>query len=213
MRANKVKKYINIYRKSASRFLRGTVLNTLKQSRINIMRGKKGRNIDVQLRQANYVSCFSLRFLRALAASCVLWNRTEHSQDFLFVKSTSTHPLLTRIVKHHNFSCILLLWYKRTCNCQDLFLQCQPNLMKPSSYSRFWFSQSPTWILISNSVSICQYDEDVRQIQGPFRLNMAGQSRDLTSFFQLINVSFIRSHRTKASATNAWLGSRLKANM
>ena len=33
--------YIYIYRKSASRFLRGTVLNTLKQSRINIMRGKK----------------------------------------------------------------------------------------------------------------------------------------------------------------------------
>ena len=36
--------YIYIYRKSASRFSRGTVLNTLKQSRINIMRGKKGRN-------------------------------------------------------------------------------------------------------------------------------------------------------------------------
>ena len=33
--------YIHIYRKSASRFSRGTVLNTLKQSRINIMRGKK----------------------------------------------------------------------------------------------------------------------------------------------------------------------------
>ena len=39
--------YSNIYicmyvcRKSASRFSRGTVLNTLKQSRINIMRGKK----------------------------------------------------------------------------------------------------------------------------------------------------------------------------
>ena len=30
-----------VYRKSASRFSRGTVLNTLKQSRINIMRGKK----------------------------------------------------------------------------------------------------------------------------------------------------------------------------
>ena len=36
-----VYKYIYIYRKSASRFSRGTVLNTLKQSRINIMRGKK----------------------------------------------------------------------------------------------------------------------------------------------------------------------------
>ena len=33
--------YIYIYKKSASRFSRGTVLNTLKQSRINIMRGKK----------------------------------------------------------------------------------------------------------------------------------------------------------------------------
>ena len=33
--------YICIYRKSASQFSRGTVLNTLKQSRINIMRGKK----------------------------------------------------------------------------------------------------------------------------------------------------------------------------
>ena len=30
----------NIYRKSASRFSSGTVLNTLKQSRINIMGGK-----------------------------------------------------------------------------------------------------------------------------------------------------------------------------
>ena len=33
--------YIYIDRKSASRFSRETVLNTLKQSRINIMRGKK----------------------------------------------------------------------------------------------------------------------------------------------------------------------------
>ena len=33
--------YIYIYRKSASRFSRGTVLSTLKQSRINTMRGKK----------------------------------------------------------------------------------------------------------------------------------------------------------------------------
>ena len=36
-----LKVYIYIYRKSASRFSRGTELNTLKQSRINIMRGKK----------------------------------------------------------------------------------------------------------------------------------------------------------------------------
>ena len=33
--------YIYIYRESASRFSRGTVLNTLKQSGINILRGKK----------------------------------------------------------------------------------------------------------------------------------------------------------------------------
>ena len=40
--------------------------------------------IDVQLLQADYVSCFSLRFFRAQAESCMLWNRIEHSQDFLF---------------------------------------------------------------------------------------------------------------------------------
>ena len=33
--------HIYTYRKSASRFSRVTVLNTLKQNRINIMRGKK----------------------------------------------------------------------------------------------------------------------------------------------------------------------------
>ena len=30
----------------------------------------------------DYVSCFSLHFFRALAASCVLYNRTEHIQGF-----------------------------------------------------------------------------------------------------------------------------------
>ena len=30
----------------------------------------------------NYISCFSLHFFRALAASCVLNNRIEHSQSF-----------------------------------------------------------------------------------------------------------------------------------
>ena len=30
----------------------------------------------------DYVSCFSLHFFHALAASCVLYNRTEHSQGF-----------------------------------------------------------------------------------------------------------------------------------
>ena len=50
MRPRRPKKYrlqliicMYIYRKSASRFSRETVLNTLKQSRINIMRGKKLR--------------------------------------------------------------------------------------------------------------------------------------------------------------------------
>ena len=33
--------YMYIYRESVSRFSRGTVLNTLKQSGINILRGKK----------------------------------------------------------------------------------------------------------------------------------------------------------------------------
>ena len=30
----------------------------------------------------DYVSCFSLHFFRARTASCVLYNRTEHSQGF-----------------------------------------------------------------------------------------------------------------------------------
>ena len=30
----------------------------------------------------DYVSCFSLHFFRALAASCMLYNRTEHGQGF-----------------------------------------------------------------------------------------------------------------------------------
>lgn len=34
----------------------------------------------------DYVSCFPLHFLRALAASCVLNYRMEHSGGFLFVK-------------------------------------------------------------------------------------------------------------------------------
>ena len=42
-RVLKIEKLVSIYiyRRSASRFSRETVLNTLKQSRINIMRGKK----------------------------------------------------------------------------------------------------------------------------------------------------------------------------
>ena len=54
----KKKIYIYIYGKSASRFSRGTVLNTLNLSRINIMRGKKGRN---------YISHFG-------KCSCVLFS-------------------------------------------------------------------------------------------------------------------------------------------
>ena len=50
--------YIYIYIKSASRFSRGTVLNTPKQSRTNIMRGKKGRNHIP--RQACLVNRFTL---------------------------------------------------------------------------------------------------------------------------------------------------------
>ena len=32
----------------------------------------------------NYVSCFSLHFFRALTASCVPYNRTEHCQRFFY---------------------------------------------------------------------------------------------------------------------------------
>ena len=35
-----------------------------------------------QIEKPDYVSCFSLHFFRALAASFVLYNRTEHSQGF-----------------------------------------------------------------------------------------------------------------------------------
>ena len=52
--------YMN--RESASRFSRGTVLNTLKQSRISIMRGKKGRNYIS--RQACFVNRFTLKPLK-----------------------------------------------------------------------------------------------------------------------------------------------------
>ena len=38
-----------------------------------------------------YVSCFSLHLFRALAASCVLYNRVEHSQGFSICQFTSSH--------------------------------------------------------------------------------------------------------------------------
>ena len=81
--------YIHIYisRKSAGRFSRGTVLNTLKQSRINIMRGKKdATTFPSQLHfpfTFHYISISGSSqstkemqgetrdFLSALAASCV----------------------------------------------------------------------------------------------------------------------------------------------
>ena len=37
---------------------------------------KKGETFD-------YVSCFPVHFFHALAASCMLYNRREHSQGFL----------------------------------------------------------------------------------------------------------------------------------
>ena len=42
---------------------------------IKLHRYKWGETLD-------HVSCFSLHFFRALATSCVLNNRTEHSQGF-----------------------------------------------------------------------------------------------------------------------------------
>ena len=47
-----------MYRESASRFSRGTVLNTLKQSGINILRGKK--DATTFSRQACFVNRFTL---------------------------------------------------------------------------------------------------------------------------------------------------------
>ena len=71
-----------IYRESASRFSRGTVLNTLKQSGINILRGKKDATIFS--RQACFVNRFTLQGLMKSEAihetglsgkcSCVLFS-------------------------------------------------------------------------------------------------------------------------------------------
>ena len=58
-----------------------------------------------------------------------------------------------------------------------------------------------------------EHDEDVRQIQDPLRLNTEGQNRDLTGFFQMINVSFIRFYRRKASAKNARSGLILEVKL
>ena len=55
-----------------------------------------------------------------------------------------------------------------------------------------------------------EHDEDVRQIQG---LLIEGQNRDLTGFFQMINVSFIRFYRRKASAKNARSGLILEVKL
>ena len=55
-----------------------------------------------------------------------------------------------------------------------------------------------------------EHDEDVRQIQGPL---IEGQNRDLTGFFQMINVSFISFNHRKASAKNARSGLILEAKL
>ena len=55
----KVKLYIYKYRESAGRFSRETVLNTLKQSGINILRGKK--DATTFSRQACFVNRFTLQ--------------------------------------------------------------------------------------------------------------------------------------------------------
>ena len=60
-----------------------SVKKTIEQ--INKMCKASGDNINLLKKWGetlNYVSCFSLHFFRALAASCVLYNRTEHSQGF-----------------------------------------------------------------------------------------------------------------------------------
>ena len=47
---------------------------------------------------SDYVSCFSLLFFRALAASYVLYNRTEYSQGFsicFIIKNPLNYPSIT----------------------------------------------------------------------------------------------------------------------
>ena len=46
------------------------------------MRNAVDRSYRDRYSLLDYVSGFSLHFFRALAASCVLYNRTEHSQGF-----------------------------------------------------------------------------------------------------------------------------------
>ena len=45
----------------------------------------------------DYVSCFSLHFFRALTASCVLYNRTEHNKASLFFKYIALKEKQVRI--------------------------------------------------------------------------------------------------------------------
>ena len=47
--------------------------------------GKKKRKVRVRVTLANCVSCFPLHFFHALAASCLPYNRTQHSQTFFIV--------------------------------------------------------------------------------------------------------------------------------
>ena len=50
--------FVCVYRKSASRFSRGTVLNALKQSRINIMRGKNDIYIYIHTHTYIYINAY-----------------------------------------------------------------------------------------------------------------------------------------------------------
>ena len=73
--------YIHICRESVSRFLRGTVLNTLKQSGINILRGKKDATTFSQ--QACFVNRFTLLYVfQSLLFTCTL--RIFHVIQLIF---------------------------------------------------------------------------------------------------------------------------------
>ena len=94
-----------MYRKSASRFSRGTVLNMLKQSRINIMRGKKGRNYIS--RQACFVNCFTLIYIYIY-----IYTHTNDYHVLLFFKRA-----MNKLI---NFLCGLFLTFlARKARCDN----------------------------------------------------------------------------------------------
>ena len=53
-----------------------------------------------------YVSRFSLHFIRAPAASCVLYNRAEHSQGFSVICSSQNIPEHSGSLQHNYFGSI-----------------------------------------------------------------------------------------------------------